>query len=118
MAIARTARDGRSSPVARTDARLGALSNSTRREILRRAWTRERSAGELADGFELTRPAVSQHIKVLLDARLLTVRREGTRRLYRADRGVVRQVVLDLASFWEDHLDRLKRVVESDHEET
>jgi len=103
---------------AHTDARLGALSNATRREILRRAWSRERSAGELAEGFDLTRPAISQHLKVLLDARLLTMRREGTRRLYRADHGVVRQVVLELASFWEDRLDRLKRVVESDQEET
>lgn len=100
------------------DARLGALSNGTRREILRRAWTRERSAGQLAEGFPLTRPGVSQHIKVLLDARLLTVRRDGTRRLYRANHRVVREVVSELASFWGDHLDRLKRVVESDHEET
>ncbi len=103
--------------VERLDSRLGALSSATRREILRRAWTRERSAGELAKRFPLTRPAVSQHLKVLLDARLLTVRRDGTRRLYRADHAVVRQVVLELASFWEERLARLKRVVESDHEE-
>lgn len=60
-----------------------ALAHPIRRDILRLARERERSAGEIAAAFALTRPAVSQHLTVLKQAGLLTERREGTKRLYR-----------------------------------
>jgi DNA-binding transcriptional ArsR family regulator len=63
---------------------LRALVEPRRRSILRLVAHDELSAGEIASAFEVTRPAVSQHLTVLKDAGLLTERREGTRRLYRA----------------------------------
>lgn len=60
----------------------------------------------------MSRPAVSQHIAVLLEAGLLADRRVGTRRLFRARRGPIRQVVYDLASVWESALDEIKATVE------
>jgi DNA-binding transcriptional ArsR family regulator len=63
---------------------LRALVEPRRRSILRLVSHDELSAGEIASAFDVTRPAVSQHLTVLKDAGLLTERREGTRRLYRA----------------------------------
>lgn len=66
------------------DAALKAIAEPRRREILRLVTSRELPAGRIASHFEVTRPAISQHLRVLLDAGLLTERRQGTRRLYRA----------------------------------
>jgi DNA-binding transcriptional ArsR family regulator len=63
-----------------------AIAEPRRREILRLCWRDERTAGELAGHFDVTFGAVSQHLKVLRDAGLVTVRQDGTRRWYRADR--------------------------------
>lgn len=59
-----------------------AIAQPKRREILRLLAGGERSAGELASRFAVTQPAISQHLRVLRDARLVQERREGTRRLY------------------------------------
>jgi DNA-binding transcriptional ArsR family regulator len=66
------------------DTALRALAEPTRRRILKLVRDRERTAGDIAAHFAVSRPAVSQHLRVLEDARLVTVRREGTRRWYRA----------------------------------
>ena len=66
------------------DAVLKALAEPRRREILLIVRDRELSAGEIASRFEVTRPAISQHISVLRNAGLIEERRDGARRLYRA----------------------------------
>ena len=66
------------------EAALRALSDAGRRRILTLVRDEERSAGEIAPEFTVSWPAVSEHLRVLKDAGLLTERREGTRRLYRA----------------------------------
>lgn len=60
-----------------------ALAHATRRDILRLVRERERSAGDIASAFAMTRPAVSQHLTILKEAGLLAERRDGTKRLYR-----------------------------------
>lgn len=69
-------------------------------------------AGEIASHFEVTRPAISQHLRVLRDADLISERREGTRRLYRARHETVAEIRSFLEAFWDDRLTRLKRAAE------
>jgi DNA-binding transcriptional ArsR family regulator len=90
-----------------TDEVLGALADETRREILRLVWSRERPAGEIAARFASTRQAVSHHLGVLLECRLVSVRVDGTRRLYRANRAPIRRLRDEFALFWDESLDRL-----------
>ena len=91
---------------------LRALSDAGRRRILALVRDEERSAGEIAAEFTVTWPAVSQHLRVLKHAGLVTERREGTRRLYRARPEGLTDVRAFLDSFWDDKLERLKREVE------
>ena len=68
------------------DTAFKALAEPRRREILRRVWTEELPAAQIAAGFDdVTRSAVSQHLGVLREAELVIERRDGTRRLYRAN---------------------------------
>ena len=70
------------------DSALKALAEPRRREILRLVWTTELPATTIASHFaEVTRSAISQHLAVLREARLVSERRDGTRRFYRADHG-------------------------------
>jgi DNA-binding transcriptional ArsR family regulator len=94
------------------EAGLRALADETRRRILALVSHQERPAGELATHFSLTRPAISQHLSVLLACQLISVRREGTRRLYRVNRDALAQLRAQLDAFWDDHLDRLKTAAE------
>ncbi|MGH6928128.1 MAG: ArsR/SmtB family transcription factor [Dongiaceae bacterium] len=64
---------------------LAALSDPTRRAVFERVIKAPRSVGEIARGLPISRPAVSQHLKVLRDAGLVQERRDGTRRIYSAD---------------------------------
>jgi len=86
-----------------------AVAEPRRREILRLVWDAERTAGEIAASFDVTFGAVSQHLKVLRDADYVTVRRSGTRRLYRANRETLQPFVAMLEQLWSDQLDRLAR---------
>lgn len=86
---------------------LRAIAEPHRREILRLAAT-ERSAGEIASHFALTRPAVSQHLRVLREAGLLDERRDGPRRLYRARPETLAELREYLQGFWGEGLDRLR----------
>ena len=75
------------------DAQLRALAEPRRREILQLVWSQELPAGEIAAHFDVTRPAISQHLTVLKHADLIVERRAGTRRLYRARREQVAAVL-------------------------
>ncbi len=86
---------------------LDAISNPRRREILRIVWDSERSAGEIAARFDVSWPAVSQNLKVLRTAGLITERREGTRRLYRANPATLGPLEAALRQMWEQDLDAL-----------
>ena len=94
------------------DERMKALSDPTRREILHLVAEREIAASEVATAFDLTRAAVSQHLKVLLDAGFLTVREDGTRRLYATDRSSLRETFERLDDYWSLGLVRLQRAAE------
>lgn len=84
-----------------------------RREILRLVWDEERSAGEIADRFDVTFGAVSQHLKVLRDAGLVTLRQDGKKRFYRADREALGPLASYLQSMWADRLDTLAQLSEA-----
>jgi len=97
------------------DAMLRALADGTRRQILTLVWREERSASEIAAEFDMTRPAVSQHLGVLLASDLVSVRRQGTQRLYRANREEIVRLRTELATMWDSGLDRLKQAAETTH---
>jgi DNA-binding transcriptional ArsR family regulator len=90
------------------EAALRALADPRRRQMLMLAWDRERSPSELAMTCQLSRPATSQHLKVLREAGLISVRLEGNRRMYRAraDRLAELRVMLD--EFWGSRLASLQ----------
>ena len=97
----------------RLDRIAGALADRTRRGLLRLVRDRERSAGELAAEFpHISRPAVSQHLRVLHDAGLVTVQTAGPRRLYRAEVTALAPVSQFVDEMWSDRLQRLKRAAE------
>ena len=93
---------------------LQVVSEPRRREILRLVWDDELSAGEIAGRFDVTFGAVSQHLAVLRDAGFVRARRDGNRRLYRADRERLGPLAGALEAMWDDALDRLVETVESD----
>jgi len=91
---------------------LDAIASPRRREILRAVWDREMTAGQIAAGSDVSWPAVSQNLNVLRAAGLVTERREGTRRYYRAQPSALGPFQVALHQMWEDDLDRLKDAVE------
>ena len=95
------------------DTMLRAIADGTRRQILALVWRGERTAGEIAAEFTISRPAVSQHLAILRDSCLVIVRREGTRRLYRADLAAIARLRAELGQFWDEHLVQLKRAAEA-----
>ena len=95
---------------------LKAIAEPHRRAILRLVLDDELSAGEIASHFDVTRPAVSQHLTVLKEAGLVEERRNGTRRLYRARPEGLADLKAFLEEFWDDKLAALKREVEREEE--
>lgn len=93
---------------------LNALGDPTRRQIFKRLRTGPRSVGQLADGMEVSRPAVSQHLRVLKDARLVTDRSEGTRRLYAVDTRGIEALRHWLDGFWDEALTAFKNAAEQE----
>ena len=85
---------------------LEALGDPTRRQIFESLKAGPRSVGELADGLPVSRPAVSQHLRVLKEAGLVSDRKEGTRRLYRIDPGGLAGLRDYFDSFWGEALER------------
>lgn len=96
------------------EAALKAIAAPRRRQILALVRYVELSAGEIAANFDVTRPAVSQHLNVLKEAGLVSERRNGTRRLYRARPEGLAELKAFLEEFWEDRLEALKREAESE----
>jgi DNA-binding transcriptional ArsR family regulator len=94
------------------EAVLRAIAEPRRRRILELIGARELSAGEIASHFDVTRPAISQHLTVLKRAGLVSERREGTRRIYRARPEGLVELRGFLDEFWADGLDRLKVAAE------
>jgi DNA-binding transcriptional ArsR family regulator len=89
-----------------------ALGDPTRRTIFQRVADRPRAVGELAVELPVSRPAVSQHLKVLKDARLVVDERAGNRRIYRVDPSGLGALRADLEAFWGKTLATYKQVVE------
>jgi DNA-binding transcriptional ArsR family regulator len=91
-----------------------ALADATRRNIVISLAGGEHSFGDLADQFEISRPAVSQHLKVLRDAGVVTVRPDGQRRIYRlSDNGLdeIDAWLRKVREFWSPRLDTFKRLL-------
>jgi len=96
------------------DAALKALAEPRRRAILKLVWSQELPATIIAERFaDVSRPAVSQHLRVLKDADLLVERRDGTRRLYSANTGTMSDLRTFLDDYWTSGLDRLRNVAEA-----
>lgn len=91
-----------------------ALADRTRRNIVEALAAGEQGFGELADRFEMSRPAVSQHLKVLKEAGLVSVRAKAQRRIYRLDDnalGEIERWLERVRQFWNPRLDELARVL-------
>jgi DNA-binding transcriptional ArsR family regulator len=91
---------------------LDALGDPTRRAVLKRLRGGARSVGEIAAGMDVSRPAVSQHLKILKAARLVTDRAEGTRRLYAVDTRGIEALRKWLDGFWSEALTAFKEAAE------
>jgi DNA-binding transcriptional ArsR family regulator len=91
---------------------LSALGDPTRRAIFECVADRPRAVGEIASELPVSRPAVSQHLKVLKDARLVVDRPAGTRRIYQVDTDGVAELRAYLDHFWDQALAGFKAVVE------
>jgi DNA-binding transcriptional ArsR family regulator len=91
---------------------LQALADPTRRTILERLRKGPRSVGDLATGLPVSRPAVSQHLRVLKEARLVVERKEGTRNIYNVDARGIEALRNYLEGYWGDVLAAFKREAE------
>lgn len=94
------------------DAAARALAEPTRREILHLVRDQERTVSDIADHFDVSRPAISQHLRVLSDAELVEVRNEGTRRYYRARPEGMADLAEWMSGFWSTSLKALAVEVE------
>lgn len=93
---------------------LDALGDPTRRTVFKRLRGGAHSVGEIADGMDVSRPAVSQHLRVLKAARLVVDRADGTRRLYAVDARGLEALRSWLDGFWDDVLAAFKEAAERD----
>jgi DNA-binding transcriptional ArsR family regulator len=95
-----------------------ALGDPTRRTIFARLTTTPSAVGELADTLPVSRPAVSQHLKILKTAGLVVAERHGTRHIYRVDRAGLARMRAELDAFWNDSLHAYKHLVEQPDPDT
>jgi DNA-binding transcriptional ArsR family regulator len=93
---------------------MDALGDGTRREIMERLRGGPRPVGELAAGLPVSRPAVSQHLRVLKEAGLVTERRDGTRRIYSVEQQAIADLRAYFDSFWEQALAGFRAAAESE----
>lgn len=94
-----------------------ALADPTRRQIIESLCAGEQSFGDIADKFEMSRPAVSQHLKVLRNHGLVTVRAEAQRRIYGLDVAGLDEVnewLTKVRQYWNVRLDKLERELEKE----
>jgi DNA-binding transcriptional ArsR family regulator len=94
---------------------LKVITEPRRREMLRLVWDDARTAGEIAEHFEISFGAVSQHLAVLRRAGFVSVQRQGNRRIYRADKEGLGDLVPVLRAMWASSLDALVQTIEHDH---
>ena len=94
------------------EAALRAIAEPRRRRILQLVWDRELSAGAIASQFEVSRPAISQHLSVLKEAGLVNERRNGTQRLYTARPQGLAELKAFLDRFWDERLEALQQEAE------
>jgi DNA-binding transcriptional ArsR family regulator len=94
------------------------IAEPRRREILRLCWHTERAVGQLADAVDVTVGAVSQHLKILREAGLVTVRQDGTRRYYQANRTALGPLADYLEKQWAQQLDQLAALAEAAESQT
>lgn len=92
------------------------LAAERRRRILALVWDEERTAGDIAAHFDVSWPAVSQHLRVLRDAGFVRQRRDGNHRYYRAVPGALGALRAIIEQQWRTDLQHLKHLAESDHE--
>jgi DNA-binding transcriptional ArsR family regulator len=92
----------------KAEAQLDALGDPTRREIFMLLAKAPAAVGDIADAVPVSRPAVSQHLKILKDAGLLSVRRDGTRNIYSADPAGIAVLHAAVERFWRDALATFK----------
>jgi DNA-binding transcriptional ArsR family regulator len=97
---------------------LDALGDPTRREIMERLRGGPLAVGEIAGGLPISRPAVSQHLRVLKEAGLVSKRKDGTRRLYRVEPNALADLRAYFDSFWEQALAGFKAAVEQEGRRT
>jgi DNA-binding transcriptional ArsR family regulator len=95
---------------------LRAIAEPRRQEILRLVWSQERAAGDIARHFEVSRPAISKHLRVLKEAGLVDERRKGTQRLYSARTESLLELRRFLDSFWDEGLLAIKQAAEAGSE--
>ncbi|MFV1963723.1 MAG: ArsR/SmtB family transcription factor [Acidimicrobiia bacterium] len=93
---------------------LQVVAEPRRRQILGLVWDREMAASDIADQFEVTFGAVSQHLAVLRDAGLVTVRKDGNRRMYKANQEALAPYSEILGSMWRDTLQHLAETIETE----
>ena len=94
------------------ESQLEALGDPTRRAILERLLRRPQPVGKLAEKFSISRPAISQHLRVLKEAKLVTDREEGTRRIYQIDPAGFESLRAYFERFWSGALEAFKEEVE------
>jgi DNA-binding transcriptional ArsR family regulator len=94
-----------------------ALGDPTRQAIFERLSVRPSAVGELAATLPVSRPAVSQHLRVLRDVGLVSDRRDGTRRIYEVDRAGLAVLRSYLDQFWARSLDAFKTTIEQEEDE-
>jgi DNA-binding transcriptional ArsR family regulator len=93
---------------------MDALGDATRREIMERLRTGPRPVGEIAAELPISRPAVSQHLRVLREAGLVTERKDGTRRIYGVEPKAIGDLRAYFDSFWEQALAGFKATAETE----
>ena len=97
-------------------AALAALSDPTRRLVFERTLAAPRPVGEIAEGLPVSRPAVSQHLKILKEAGLITERRQGTRRLYMADPQALGELRAAIEAMWLEALGGVAAALDEEQE--
>lgn len=93
---------------------LQVIAEPRRRAILQLVWSRELAAGDIAAHFDVSFPAVSQHLGVLREAGFVSVRRAGRARFYKADRKALGPLRPMLEKMWSEKLDRLVSLIEEE----
>jgi DNA-binding transcriptional ArsR family regulator len=98
------------------EAALVALSDPTRRLVFERVLTAPKPVGVIAEGLPVSRPAVSQHLKVLKDAGLINERRQGTRRLYVANPQALGELRAAIEAMWREALGGMAAQIEKEEQ--